>query len=74
MALKAWNAQNGGVAAILIADDWIEPLIMIATIAYDFDYVQNLTLPSAFISKSFGDSIKKTLSSGEMVTKILIGL
>ncbi|XP_059462172.1 vacuolar-sorting receptor 1-like [Corylus avellana] len=69
MALKAWNAQNGGVAAILIADDWIESLIMIATIAEDhFDYGQNLTLPTAFISKSFGDSIKKTLSSGEMVT------
>ncbi|KAJ6381556.1 hypothetical protein OIU77_030272 [Salix suchowensis] len=50
--LKAWNAQNGGAAAILVADDKAEP---------------NITIPSALISKSLGDSIKKAISNGEMV-------
>ncbi|KAJ0088032.1 hypothetical protein Patl1_31555 [Pistacia atlantica] len=33
--LKAWNAQNGGAAAILVADDKIEPLITMDTPAED---------------------------------------
>ncbi|KAL8102048.1 hypothetical protein AgCh_026800 [Apium graveolens] len=31
------------------------------------DYLQNITVPSALISKSLGDSIKKALSNGDMV-------
>ncbi|KAI9074291.1 hypothetical protein K1719_043118 [Acacia pycnantha] len=70
--LKAWNAQNGGAAAILVADDRLEPLITMDTpeegsVAND-EYVQKISIPSALISKSLGDSIKKALSSGEMVT------
>ncbi|KAJ7961071.1 vacuolar sorting receptor-like 1 [Quillaja saponaria] len=68
--LKAWNAQKGGAAAILVADDRIEPLITMDTPEEenaDADYLQNITIPSALISKSLGDSIKKALSSGEMV-------
>lgn len=68
--LKAWNAQKGGAAAILVADDRTEPLITMDTPEEenaDADYLQNITIPSALISKSLGDSIKKALSSREMV-------
>ncbi|CAM8889019.1 unnamed protein product [Rhodiola kirilowii] len=69
-ALKAWNAQNAGAAAILVADDRVEPLITMDTPAEgrtDIDYLQNITIPSALISKRLGDDIKKALSDGEMV-------
>ncbi|KAG6744386.1 hypothetical protein POTOM_053106 [Populus tomentosa] len=68
--LKAWNAQNGGAAAILVADDKVEPLITMDNPEEDdadAAYLQNITIPSALISKSLGDSIKKALSDGEMV-------
>ncbi|CAB4284954.1 unnamed protein product [Prunus armeniaca] len=59
--LKAWNAQKGGAAAILVADDRNEPLITMDTPEEenaDADYLQKITIPSALISKSLGDSIK----------------
>jgi len=69
--LKAWNAQNGGAAAILVADDKAETLITMDTPeegkGTDDDYVENISIPSVLISKSLGDSIKKALSDGEMV-------
>ncbi|XP_062073136.1 vacuolar-sorting receptor 1-like isoform X2 [Humulus lupulus] len=68
--LKAWNAQNGGAAAILVADDRTEPLITMDTPEEEnagADYLQKITIPSALISKSLGDSIKKAISSKEMV-------
>ncbi|KAL8102081.1 hypothetical protein AgCh_026823 [Apium graveolens] len=68
--LKAWNAQNAGAAAILVADDRVEPLITMDTPEEEdarADYLQNITVPSALISKSLGDSIKKALSNGDMV-------
>ncbi|ERN04171.1 vacuolar-sorting receptor 1 [Amborella trichopoda] len=68
--LKAWNAQKAGAAAILVADDKIEPLITMDTPEEEnskADYLQNITIPSALISKSFGDSIKKALANGDMV-------
>ncbi|KAI3993674.1 hypothetical protein MKX01_002687 [Papaver californicum] len=68
--LKAWNAQNGGAAAILVADDRDEPLITMDTPAEEnanADYLQNITIPSALVSKTFGDTIKRALSNGEMV-------
>ncbi|KAL9428607.1 hypothetical protein AB3S75_030567 [Citrus x aurantiifolia] len=68
--LKAWNAQKGGAAAILVADDKTEPLITMDTPEEenaDAEYLQNITIPSALISKSLGDGIKKSLSGGEMV-------
>lgn len=68
--LKAWNAQNGGAAAILVADDRPEPLITMDTPEEenaDADYLQKITIPSALISKSLGDSIKKALSDKDMV-------
>ncbi|KAK9755412.1 hypothetical protein RND81_01G023200 [Saponaria officinalis] len=69
--LKAWNAQNTGVAAVLVADDRIEPLITMDTpeeaVGQD-DYVQNITIPSALISKSLGDKLKISISIGEVVS------
>ncbi|RWR79053.1 vacuolar-sorting receptor 1-like protein isoform X1 [Cinnamomum micranthum f. kanehirae] len=68
--LKAWNAQKAGAAAILVADDKVEPLIIMDTPEEEnasAEYVQNISIPLALISKTLGDSIKKALSSGEMV-------
>uniref|UniRef100_A0A175YJU9 Uncharacterized protein n=1 Tax=Daucus carota subsp. sativus TaxID=79200 RepID=A0A175YJU9_DAUCS len=61
----AWNAQNAGAAAILVADDRVEPLITMEDARAN--YLQNITAPSALISKYLGDSIKKALSNGDMV-------
>ncbi|XP_047307238.1 vacuolar-sorting receptor 1-like isoform X1 [Impatiens glandulifera] len=75
--LKAWNAQNAGAAAILIADDKSESLITMDTPEEDADdsrsdYFHKITIPSALINQSLGNSIKKVLSSNkEMVTIIL---
>ncbi|WJX82329.1 Vacuolar-sorting receptor 1 [Trifolium repens] len=69
--LKAWNAQNGGAAAILVADDKEETLITMDTpeeghVAND-DYIEKISIPSALISKTLGDRIKEALSNGEIV-------
>ncbi|KAK1355544.1 Vacuolar-sorting receptor 1 [Heracleum sosnowskyi] len=69
--LKAWNAQMAGAAALLVSDDRSEPLITMDTPEAQNageDYLQNITVPSALISKSLGDNIKKALFDGEMVT------
>lgn len=69
--LKAWNAQNGGAAAILVADDRVEPLITMDTPEKEdakADYLQNISIPSALISKDLGDKIKNELSKGQMVS------
>ena len=65
-ALKAWNAQNAGAAAVLIVDNIDEPLLTMDTPEEFFsdstiDYVQKIAIPSALIEKSFGESLKKTL-------------
>ncbi|XP_010252051.1 PREDICTED: vacuolar-sorting receptor 1-like [Nelumbo nucifera] len=68
--LKAWNAQKAGAAAILVSDDKVEPLITMDTPEEEnarADYVQNISIPSALISKTFGDRIKKSLSMGDMI-------
>ncbi|OAY79951.1 Vacuolar-sorting receptor 1 [Ananas comosus] len=71
---KAWNAQNAGAAAILVADDRVEPLITMDTPEEDStsaDYVQNITIPSALIKKDLGDSLKKAQEKGDMVNVYL---
>ncbi|KAF7146664.1 hypothetical protein RHSIM_Rhsim04G0121500 [Rhododendron simsii] len=68
--LKAWNAQNAGAAAILVADDRVEPLITMDTPEEEdarADYLQKISIPAALISISLGNNIKKALSNGEMV-------
>ncbi|XP_019184324.1 PREDICTED: vacuolar-sorting receptor 1-like [Ipomoea nil] len=68
--VKAWQAQKAGAAAILVADDRVEPLITMDTPEEGnapVDYLQNITIPSALIGKLLGDKIKKQLTKGEMV-------
>uniref|UniRef100_A0A0D6R212 EGF-like calcium-binding domain-containing protein n=1 Tax=Araucaria cunninghamii TaxID=56994 RepID=A0A0D6R212_ARACU len=70
-ALKAWNAQNAGAAAILVADNRDEPLITMDSPQEDTatdDYIDKISIPSALIEKSFGDDLKNTLGKGEKVT------
>ncbi|KAJ7533458.1 hypothetical protein O6H91_13G050300 [Diphasiastrum complanatum] len=69
-ALKVWNAQNAGAAAVLVADDRSEALITMDSPEEGNatpDYLDNITIPSALIEKKFGDSLKKALGSGDMV-------
>ncbi|OIT08594.1 PREDICTED: vacuolar-sorting receptor 3-like [Nicotiana attenuata] len=69
-ALKVWNAQNAGAAAVLVADDVDERLITMDTPEADGSsakYVENITIPSALIEKSFAEKLKKAVSAGEMV-------
>ncbi|XP_057497409.1 vacuolar-sorting receptor 1-like [Actinidia eriantha] len=67
---KAWNAQNAGAAAILVVDDRVEPLITMDMPEEEdarADYLEKISIPSALISKTFGNNVKKAISSGEMV-------
>ncbi|XP_028783335.1 vacuolar-sorting receptor 3 [Neltuma alba] len=70
-ALKVWNAQKAGASAVLlVADDVEKPLITMDTPEEDVSsakYIENITIPSALIEKSFGERLKKAISSGEMV-------
>ncbi|KAA3454623.1 vacuolar-sorting receptor 1-like [Gossypium australe] len=69
-ALKALSAQQAGAAAILIADDRNEPLINLNTPEETpafAEYVQDISIPSALITKSLGDRIKEALSNWDHV-------
>ncbi|PIA37625.1 hypothetical protein AQUCO_03000290v1, partial [Aquilegia coerulea] len=69
-ALKVWNGQQAGAAAVLVADNIDEPLITMDSPEENIDsagYVQKIKIPSALIDRSFGDSLKKALQNGEDV-------
>ncbi|KAJ9561055.1 hypothetical protein OSB04_006215 [Centaurea solstitialis] len=69
-ALKVWNAQNAGASAVLVADDIDEALITMDRPEEDGSsaiYIENITIPSALIARSFGETLKQAISSGEMV-------
>jgi len=69
-ALKVWNAQNAGAAAVLVADDVEEALITMDSPEEDGSsakYIENITIPSALIEKRFGEALKKAFNAGEMV-------
>ncbi|KAL0412627.1 UNVERIFIED_CONTAM: Vacuolar-sorting receptor 3 [Sesamum radiatum] len=69
-ALKVWNAQNAGAAAVLVADDLDEPLITMDSPEEDAaaaKYIVNITIPSALVDKSFGEKLKQAISGGDMV-------
>ncbi|XP_073312010.1 vacuolar-sorting receptor 4-like [Primulina huaijiensis] len=69
-ALKVWNAQNSGAAAVLVTDDVDEPLITMDSPEEDAasgKYIENITIPSALISKNFGERLKKAMDGGDMV-------
>ncbi|KAK7294876.1 hypothetical protein RJT34_17774 [Clitoria ternatea] len=69
--LKAWNAQNGGAAAIVVADDRTETLITMDTPedgqGANDEYIEKINIPSVLVSKSVGDSLKEVLSNGETI-------
>ncbi|KAB1221572.1 Vacuolar-sorting receptor 6 [Morella rubra] len=70
-ALKAWNGQQAGAAAVLVADSVNEPLITMDSPEESTDsdgYVEKIGIPSALIEKSFGDSLKQALKKGEDVS------
>ncbi|GMY38681.1 vacuolar-sorting receptor 3-like [Fagus crenata] len=74
-ALKVWNAQNAGASAVLVADDMEEALITMDSPEADGSsvrYIENITIPSAFIEKTFGEKLKKAVSDGEMVNVNLV--
>ncbi|RWW56528.1 hypothetical protein BHE74_00036748 [Ensete ventricosum] len=65
-ALKAWNAQQAGAAAVLVADNTDEPLLTMDNPeeSQDLKYVDKITIPSAFINREFGETLKKALAKG----------
>ncbi|GLU09056.1 hypothetical protein SLE2022_259340 [Rubroshorea leprosula] len=69
-ALKVWNAQKAGASAVLVADDTEEALITMDTPGEDrasAKYIENITIPSALIEKSFGETLKKAVNGEDMV-------
>ncbi|GJN10669.1 hypothetical protein PR202_ga28784 [Eleusine coracana subsp. coracana] len=69
---KGWNAQNSGAAAVLVADDRVEPLITMDTPeSSGTEHIENITIPSALISKRSGDDLRKALENGDMVNVLL---
>ncbi|PSS02863.1 Vacuolar-sorting receptor 4 like, partial [Actinidia chinensis var. chinensis] len=62
-ALKVWNAEKAGASAVLVADDMEEALITMDTPEEDLsaEYIGNITIPSALIEKSFGETLKKAI-------------
>ncbi|GKV26475.1 hypothetical protein SLEP1_g35766 [Rubroshorea leprosula] len=69
-ALKVWNAQKAGASAVLVADDVEEALITMDTPEEDSaapKYIENITIPSALIEKSFGETLKKAINGEDMV-------
>ncbi|XP_074268946.1 vacuolar-sorting receptor 6-like [Silene latifolia] len=73
-ALKAWNAQQAGAAAVLVADSIDEPLITMDSPEESSDadgFIEKLDIPSVLIERSFGDSLKDALKKGnEVVIKL----
>ncbi|XP_020103412.1 vacuolar-sorting receptor 7-like [Ananas comosus] len=63
-ALKSWHAQNAGAAAVLVADNIDEPLLTMDSPeeTKDNKYVDKITIPSSFIDKSFGNTLKEALA------------
>ncbi|KAK4437983.1 Vacuolar-sorting receptor 3 [Sesamum alatum] len=70
-ALKVWNAQNAGAAAVLVADDLDEPLITMDSPEEDrasARYIANMKpIHLHCIDKTFGENLKKAISGGDMV-------
>ncbi|GAB4829476.1 Vacuolar-sorting receptor 6 [Ancistrocladus abbreviatus] len=68
-ALKVWNAQQAGAAAVLVADNKDEPLITMDSPeeSKDDGYVEKIEIPSALIERSFGQTLKDALKRGDEV-------
>ncbi|XP_039035173.1 vacuolar-sorting receptor 3-like [Hibiscus syriacus] len=69
-SIKVWNAQQAGAHAVLVADDVAEGLITMNTPEEDRSsakYIENISIPSALVDKSFGETLKKTINGGDIV-------
>lgn len=69
-AKKVWHGQQAGAAAVLVADNYEEPLITMDSPEDSTDsdgYIDKIGIPSALIQKSFGDSLKEALKNKEDV-------
>ncbi|KAK9268214.1 hypothetical protein L1049_010657 [Liquidambar formosana] len=69
-ALKVWNGQQAGAAAVLVADNIDEPLITMDSPEANIDsdgYIEKIGIPSALIDRSFSESLKKALKDSEDV-------
>ncbi|KAK6916952.1 PA domain [Dillenia turbinata] len=73
-ALKVWNGQQAGAAAVLVADNVDEPLITMDSPEENIDsdgYIEKIQIPSALIERSFGETLKKEIKKGgEVVIKL----
>uniref|UniRef100_A0A5B7BE82 EGF-like calcium-binding domain-containing protein n=1 Tax=Davidia involucrata TaxID=16924 RepID=A0A5B7BE82_DAVIN len=69
-ALKVWNGQQAGAAAVLVADSIDEPLITMDSPEESSDadgYIEKIGIPSALIHRSFGETLKNASKNGEDV-------
>ncbi|KAG5132868.1 hypothetical protein JHK82_024056 [Glycine max] len=69
-ALKVWHAEQAGAAAVLVTDSIEESLITMDSPEESSDadgYIEKITIPSALIEKSFGDSLKDALNNKDEV-------
>ncbi|KAK3003160.1 hypothetical protein RJ639_018926 [Escallonia herrerae] len=69
-ALKVWNGQQAGAAAVLVADSIDEPLITMDSPEESSNadgYIDKIGIPSALIERSFGETLKAALKKGESV-------
>ncbi|XP_019150634.1 PREDICTED: vacuolar-sorting receptor 6 isoform X2 [Ipomoea nil] len=69
-ALKVWNGQQAGAAAVLVADTIDENLITMDSPEESSDadgYIEKIGIPSALIEQSFGETLKVALKKGEEV-------
>ncbi|XAR52872.1 hypothetical protein NMG60_11021189 [Bertholletia excelsa] len=69
-ASKVWHGQQAGAAAVLVADTLDEPLITMDSPEGSSNadgYIEKIGIPSAFIERSFGDTLKDALKKGEHV-------
>ncbi|KAI4311794.1 hypothetical protein MLD38_036660 [Melastoma candidum] len=69
-ALKVWNGQQAGAAAVIVADNVDEPLITMDSPDESTDvdgYIEKIEVPSALIDHSLGESLKQALQKGDEV-------
>ncbi|WVZ87063.1 hypothetical protein U9M48_033758 [Paspalum notatum var. saurae] len=69
-ALKTWHAQQAGAAAVLVADTVDEPLLTMDSPedeSPDTAFLANITVPSALVTKQFGDALRVAAAAAEEV-------
>lgn len=76
-ALKAWNAQRAGAAAVLIADNVDEQLLTMDSpeASPDTEYIDKINIPSALVNRAFGESLKKMareVAAGEAASEEVV--